>query len=248
MRLPRLIMVVLAAAVMLSGCGLDQYVAQTVRGLRAEDYFTDETTQAVATAVCDGNTEEVKRLVADGADPDVQGNNKILPLEFGMKCTNLVGVQALLDAGADPDLSGEFNTPVLHTASTSGLEAFLDVLLMAGADPEIRNSGTDQTTLMIAVGYQPAFDRLMLEEPDVNATSLAGGGAIHAAARTNRGAAILALLKAGADPEASSSGTTFQEYYFSFPRNVLNERSLAERQAIVAWLDAHDIPVDPRAR
>lgn len=249
MRLPRVIFALVVAAALLAGCGLDQYVAQTVKGLRAEDYFTDPTTQALATAVCDGEADEVKRLVGAGADPDARGTDDILPLQYGIRCDDLDGVQALIDAGADLDLVGENGWPVLHTAATAGHQDALDALLVAGADPEVRNPRTDSTTLTIAVNDQAAFDRLMLAKPDVDASSKGAGTALHAAARTNRGAIVLALLEAGADPTVKSpSGATFQDYYFSYPRTVLSEQALAERQKIVAWLDAHDVDVNPEAR
>lgn len=255
MRLPRVIIalvattVLLAGCALLAGCGLDQYAAQAVKGLRAEDHFSDPTTQALATAVCEGTSDEVKRLVETGADPDARGNDGILPLQYGIKCKDVDGVKALLDAGADPDLAGENAWPVLHTAATSGHLDELDALLVAGADPEVRNERTDQTALMIAVGDQAAFDRLMLAKPDLDASSKGSGTALHGAARINRGTIVLALLEAGADPLLTSpSGATFQDYYFSFPRNVLSEQSLAERRAVVAWLDDHDVAVNPEAR
>lgn len=54
------------------------------------------------------------------------------------------------------------------------------------------------------------------------------------------------LLEAGADPMATNSGgASFQAYYFSYPpRNALNERALAERRQVVAWLKSHNVPLE----
>ncbi|NHB84153.1 hypothetical protein G7085_04645 [Tessaracoccus sp. HDW20] len=44
-----------------------------------------------------------------------------------------------------------------------------------------------------------------------------------------------------------NSGRTFQDGYFNWDTGLLNERAASERAAVVAWLEARGIPVDPRA-
>lgn len=49
---------------------------------------------------------------------------------------------------------------------------------------------------------------------------------------------------AGANPKLENPrGDTFQDYYFSFPANILNDRARSERKQIIEWLESHDIEV-----
>jgi hypothetical protein len=66
--------------------------------------------------------------------------------------------------------------------------------------------------------------------------------------RTNAGGFLLTLLRRGADPRATNSGgATFQDYYFGYDEQVLNDRARAERREIAAWLVANGVPLHPDA-
>lgn len=84
-------------------------------------------------------------------------------------------------------------------------------------------------------------------EPDLADPN--GSTALHAGARVNAGKQLLTLLHAGVNPRLeTTSGDTFQPYYFGTPAEVLNDVSLAERRAVRGWLVAHGVPLDPSAR
>ena len=84
------------------------------------------------------------------------------------------------------------------------------------------------------LGGAPRFDALLLLMPKAKAEA------------QYLLAMMTPLLEAGADPLATNSGgASFQAYYFSYPpRNALNERALAERREVVAWLKAHQVPLE----
>lgn len=156
---------------------------------------------------------------------------------------------SLLENGADPDQIGEDGAGALHLAAFSGNPAHVRSLLEAGADPDLRHTVSGAAALNQSVlNRNEEIFHLLLEAgaaPDV--ADLNGNTALHTAARTNKGWALLTLLEAGADPLAETVGRTFQHYYWGYNPAILNDRARAERAQLIEWLEAHDMPVDPRA-
>ena len=76
-----------------------------------------------------------------------------------------------------------------------------------------------------------------------------GNTALHQAAKLNASGQVLALLKAGANPAArNQQGASFQTFLFKLPADKLNAQARSEREAVLAWLKAHDIAVEAPAR
>jgi ankyrin repeat protein len=139
-------------------------------------------------------------------------------------------------ANVDPDTPGGDGATLLVEAIGQGSLESVQALLEAGADPNRPGMG----------GETPVHAAAFAKDPQLLRAVLAQGGD-PVAARTNAGAAILQLLDKGALPQArNSGGATFQDYYFAFQRKVLNERALAERREVVAWLKAHNVPLGPK--
>lgn len=216
----------------------------------AEEYFTAESDVAIARAVAADDVDEVRRLLGSGADPDATGKDGVTLLQFAILNERLEPLRALLEAGADAEKLGDGGRSAVHSAAFTGDAEFLDALLDADADPNVRDR-TGATPLVTAIlNTSGAPLSRLLEEPelDVNLADANDDAPIHTAARTNAGATILTLLQRGADPRATNSGgATFQDYYFSYPENVLNERAKAERLAVVGWLRDHGVPLHPKA-
>lgn len=213
------------------------------------ELFDEPGALSLARAVQEGEVEEIAELVATGTDVESTGTHGTTMLQWAVMTGSLDGLSALLDAGADPDRTGHDGNGPVHLAAFHSDPAFLQALLEAGADPDLRGEVTGATALKDALLNNAGTTfRLLLEAgTDVNAVDRNGDGPIHVAARTNNGSALLALLEAGADPHATTSReNTFQAYYFRYDPDLLNDRARAERAQVVAWLDAHDIPVDPR--
>lgn len=159
-------------------------------------------------------------------------------------------VVELLGNGADPDQIGPDGSAAVHLAAFSDNPAHLISLLEAGADPDVPHAITGASALdrSLLNRNEEVFHLLLQAGANPGVVDLNGGTPLHTAARTNKGWALLALLEAGADPLAElTRGATFQHFYWGYNPALLNDRARAERAALIDWLEANDIPVDPRA-
>lgn len=221
----------------------------------ASEHFTEPALVELAEAVAEGDGDEVARLVDEGADPDGVGEAGLTMLQWAIKMSSDDGLLALLENGADPNLNGiDGKTPLEDTVdvntSNTVAERMIPVLLQHGADPSGRNTLTGSAPLAVAcvTSSDAAIGLLVEAGADLDSADRNGGTALHACARVNRGAQLLFLLESGADPlGANSRGTTFQDYYFQYNRDILNERALAERDSVIAWLEANGVPVNQEA-
>lgn len=201
----------------------------------------------LADAVASGNVAEISRQLDAGADPQTPGSDGASLLVWAIDRGLDDSVRALLEGGAapnQPDADGK--TPV-HAAAFADDPQILRTVLAHGGNANVRNAVTGASPLASALlnrNLEPA--RILLEagaDPDI--ADLNQDAPLHVAARTNKGAAILLLLKHGASPlAANSGGASFQRHYFGFRRDLLNERALEERRKVVAWLKEHDIPLE----
>ena len=242
--MPRLLLAVIASMLMVSGC------SQIPNDSPSAKWFADDVDVTLATAVRTGDTAAIAELVAGGANPNAAGVEGLTMLQWSIMSDSLDGMTGLLEAGADPDLEGRGGGTPLGGAAFDGGLPFVEALLSAGANPDIRDAGSGLTPLQHACRQRDhaVFTALLNAGADPDVATSNADGAIHTCARTNAGDSLLLMLERGADPLArTSGGASFQDYYFSYPRNVLNQASLDQRLAIIAWLEAHDIPVVPEA-
>lgn len=227
-------------------CGLALGLGACEGSSMSNQPFTDPQLAPLADAVRSDDAAEIRRQLHSVA-ADTPGADGATMLMTAIAQGKLDSTRALLDGGADPNRAGpDGNTPV-HLAAFADHPDLLRAVLAHGGKPDARNRLTDATPLASAVlGGNPVQLQILLDagadpdQPDRN-----GDTALHVAARSNAGAAVLSLLERGAQPQARNSrGASFQSYYFKFPRNALNERALAERRAIVAWLKSHQVPLE----
>ena len=148
-----------------------------------------------ALIVAAGNTDEVgaqlvRMLLDAGADPNLRSAEGLTALSAAIDYyePRIPMVELLLEAGADPNVgTGEATTPLM-TAVRRGLVRLVEILLGAGANPEYRAYNGDTAIIEAVRGFRNEFTAW--NEPD------------------ERGAffreVILALLAAGADPNAKN--------------------------------------------
>lgn len=100
-----------------------------------------------------GRNEEVKGLLAQGADVNAPGGASLTPLAAAARAGNWQTMAILLKAGADPNLRSGFAdwTPVMH-AIHKDQERAMVALLEAGADAN-RGGANGYTPLMMAAAY-----------------------------------------------------------------------------------------------
>ena len=96
---------------------------------------------AIHYAAADGDTAEVSRLLAGGADPGEPDAVEFTPLHFAAQEQHPGVVALLLQAGADVRATDRWgNTPLWRAVFTAhGDAATSAALLAAGADPDTPN-------------------------------------------------------------------------------------------------------------
>lgn len=226
-------------------CVLAFGVSACERSMSTEP-FTNPALAPLAAAVRNGDAAEIRRQLQSVA-ADTPGSDGTTLLMAAIAQGNLDSTRALLEGGADPNRAGPDGKTPVHLAAFADNPELLRAVLAKGGKADARNTLTDATPLESALlGGNPAQLQILLDAgADPDHADRNGDTALHVAARTNAGAALLLLLERGSNPEAKNSrGASFQSYYFKFPRNALNERALAERRAIVAWLKSHNVPLE----
>jgi ankyrin repeat protein len=114
-----------------------------------------------------GDTDDIRRLLADGADPNAAGDQDCTPLHVAAVYGRSEAVQLLLAGGADPNRTDPHGNGPLWTAMhqacmlnrTEGNLAVVRLLLAAGADPDHKNRygrsprdmATQRSEFMLAV-------------------------------------------------------------------------------------------------
>lgn len=160
-------------------------------------------------------------------------------------------LETLLALGADVEQHGLGGSTVVHSAAIGQTARYLEILLAAGADLDLRHAETGRTPLMGAVGMRTTehFSMLLDAGADVTLADTMGLTALHQAAMVNAHTHVLELLERGSDPEAESVvGATFQNFFWTTPVNVLNERGLEGRRLVAEWLAANGVEVAEHAR
>lgn len=216
----------------------------------ARQAFPDTRSAELAQAVADGDADRVRALVAAGADPNARGERGVNLLQYAMLARSPRGLQALLDSGADPSRPGMGGSTAVHGAAIANDPQYLDLLLAHRADPDVGHAETGESPLSEAAAprYRAQFDALLRAGADPGRADRMGNTALHQAAKLNASGQVLALLKAGADPRARNlQGASFQTFLFKTPDDKLNAQARSERQAVVAWLEAHDVEVEDAA-
>lgn len=235
----------------LSLCLVLAGVACTGEAMDAKQAFPDPRSAELAQAAADGDAARVRALVAAGADPNARGERALTLLQYAMLAQSPRGVQALLDSGADPSRPGLGGSTAVHGAAIANDPQYLELLLAHRADPNAAHAETGETPLSEAASprYQAQFDALLRAGADPDRADRMGNTALHQAAKLNASGQVLALLKAGANPAArNQQGASFQTFLFKLPADKLNAQARSEREAVLAWLKAHDIAVEAPAR
>ena len=214
--------------------------------------FTGTAAAALADAVRADDGALIKTLVAQGGNPNAEGENGIPLLQWAVLTQNRTAFLTLLGAGADPTRGNKDGLTAVHLAAMADTAWWLEKLLDRRFSADTPNTLTAATPLMAALLAERSdnVDRLLAAGADPNAKDRKGETALHLAASINETARVLQLLEAGADPSAKNAqGVTFQRYLFMTPERSLNATTRAARERVRGWLVAHHIAVeDPGAR
>lgn len=218
------------------------------QGKSASDIFHDPTVAQVAEAARKGDTTRMRSLLRNGVDPRASGEFGVTLLDWSMRRQNPAAFRLLLDAGADPTARDVNHDNAMRGAVHNDDTTYLATLLAHGVDPNtaVRYG---QTALMEAImtGCDREFHMLLAAKGiDLSRRNESGETALFTAMITK--GPVLELLNAGADPRAKDKlGHTFQTYLNMTPENVLSAEAKKEKEAILAWLRAHDVPLEQHA-
>ena len=212
--------------------------------------FPDARAGALADAVAADDADAVQTLVRQGADPNARGDKGVNLLQIAMLAQAKDALKTLLDNGADPNAPGLGGATAVHGAAIADDPEYLEIVLARRGDPDARHGETQATPLAGATGPRTdaQFRMLLAAGATPGLTDRTGNTPLHKAAMINAGDHVLALLEAGADPGArNAQDATFQQYLFKTPADRLNDTARANRQKIVAWLEAHDVALEAGA-
>ena len=159
-------------------------------------------------AVRAGDAARARALIADGVDVDAADGDGTTALHWAALNDDLETARALIAAGARVEAANRFDATPLALAAENGAAAFIELLLDAGADPDAATP-EGETALMTAsrTGRADAVRVLLDRGADPNrAEGWRGQTALMWAAAEDNRAAADALLAAGADVHARSTG------------------------------------------
>ena len=116
----------------------------------AANTATDEkNVKPLVEAANSGNVEQVRSLLAAGADPNVRTEKGYTPLMLAAASNYLEVVQLLLDKGADPNLQSNPGYTALMLATAEGYDNIARVLIERGANVKLK-SANGKTALDLA--------------------------------------------------------------------------------------------------
>ena len=191
----------------------------------AQPRTADTSASALHWAAYRNDLDAVKRLLAEGADPNAANRFGVTPLHEAATVGNAAMLEALLDAGGDANAAFGEGETVLMTAARAGDTASVKTLLAHGGKPDATENWHGQTALMWAAMENHAevvqllidagaevdrastkhdWVKISYSEGNVPKTRDFGGlTALQLAAREGSLESVEKLLAAGADANAA---------------------------------------------
>jgi ankyrin repeat protein len=191
----------------------------------AQSASADSSASALHWAAHRNDLDAVKRLLGEGADPNLENRFGVTPLHEAATLGNAEMLKAMLDAGGDANAAFGEGETVLMTAARAGDLASVEELLAHGGRPDAAESWHGQTALMWAAienhadvvqalldagaevdrrSTQHDWVKISYSEGNVPKTRDLGGlTALHFAAREGSLESVEKLLDAGADASAT---------------------------------------------
>jgi hypothetical protein len=166
-------------------------------------------------AATSGNADDVRRALADGADPNRMGQDGLTALMWAAASGDARSMEHLINAGADLRAAAPTGVTALILASQHGKFDAVKLLLDKGVEPTHRTAnGPTPLYAAASFGHEHVIALLLKRGADVNARSSQGRTALMVAASqtasTREG--IARLLRAGANPnDRDEDGNTAKD-------------------------------------
>jgi hypothetical protein len=165
-----------------------------------------------------GYADQIKRLVADGIDPDWRREDGVTTLMMAAMTGRIEVMEALIEVGATVDLQTPDGTTALLAACTYARTTReimgIEVLLARGANPSLANDeGNDALMMAARHGLVDAAVALIRAGADTRRANRFGTTALMQAARGHLVETCRALIRAGAERTAKDErGLTASQY------------------------------------
>jgi ankyrin repeat protein len=158
-------------------------------------------------AVVNDRVQELKRMLAAGADPDMLDNNGDPVLVIAVRAGNGASVDVLLATRLNVNARTKFGDTAMMIAALSGRLDLVKKLRARGA--EINATGWTPLIYAATAGRDDVVRYLLAEGADINAASPNGTTALMMAAREGKGSTVELLVARGADvSRRNQSGTS----------------------------------------
>ncbi len=222
----------LLAMCLVTGCSPEKRPAG-LGGLPPNHFFSDAQTVDLCVAILERDTEEVMRLLANGAEADKVGKEGMTPLMWSLGLKNKVAFDELLRRGADPSVVAKRGITVFRLAAAMEDTSYLQSILANGGDPNFVNPSTGNPVLFYAIdqGLLGNVQKLVEAGADVNLADSESWSPVLEAAALNQYHIVHYLLEKGADPEYATENGLDIAYLL---RN--SQENMDPNSDLYAWL------------
>ena len=164
-------------------------------------------TESLSDAVLYGRANDVRRLIAAGANVDETDPTGMTPLMVAASQGETAIARLLMAAKADVNAASEDGGTALMRAASANRVEVMKLLISGGANVNAKTSG-GMTPMMVAAfgGYADAVKALLSGKADVAARDNQQRTALMAGSASGDAATVDALIAAGADVTAVDAG------------------------------------------
>lgn len=180
-----------------------------VAGQSINDTFTNDLDASMVKAAARGDMAEAKRLVAEGANPNVIGENDITPLFWMLSSHNKEGLKILLEIGADPTVGKLKGVAPITVAAGIKDSDYLVMMLDAGASPNADTGEPKLESLLHTAVIHRQFNNLKIlldRGADINKVDGIGATPALTAAMISDWETVDYLATRGADLNKADEG------------------------------------------
>ncbi len=174
--------------------------------VEAINAVTEQGKTPLMLAAEDDNLDEVKKLLADGADVNAANENGVTALMCACETYGDSIIQTLIDAGANVNAKDQNGfTPLACAAANKALDT-VNLLIASKADVNLQPPNREYTALMHAVyaGDADCIKALLAAKAEVNVICTGGYTPLLLACDRENAESALILLHAGANPRVES--------------------------------------------
>ncbi len=159
-------------------------------------------------ATATGDLSAIKRLLAQGADPNARNRFGDTPLIWAINSARSEPTRTLLEGGADPNLTGSYGYGPLHWACRKNVGVLVQMLLEAGARPNLRDdNGESPLFHAIRANCGSCWQKLLQYQADPGLSNGRRQTPLGAAIEANIPEVIDPLIQAGANPLLPEQGS-----------------------------------------